>query len=70
VLDGSCRTPLAGFARVEGDHLSFRGMALRPDGSEAREIAGAGPVLDAYAIGEQAGLALRADLPPGFMSVD
>jgi hydroxymethylbilane synthase len=70
VLDGSCRTPLAGFARIEGERLSFRGMALRPDGSEARETTGAGPVLDAYAIGEGAGLALRAELPPGFMSVD
>lgn len=70
VLDGSCRTPLAGFARIEGDRLSFRGMALRPDGSEARETTGTGSVLDAYAIGEGAGLALRAELPPGFMSVD
>src|SRR5215212_1428298 len=31
VLDGSCRTPIAGHAVLQGDGLSFRGMILRPD---------------------------------------
>ncbi|MBS0469909.1 MAG: hydroxymethylbilane synthase [Proteobacteria bacterium] len=34
-LDGSCRTPIAGLATIEGDSLSFRGEVLAPDGSEA-----------------------------------
>jgi hydroxymethylbilane synthase len=33
-LDGSCRTPIAGLARVEGGALSFRGEVLAPDGSD------------------------------------
>ena len=42
-LDGSCRTPIAGLARVEGQALQFRGDVLTPDGrnmwSASREIA-------------------------------
>ena len=34
VLDGSCRTPIAGHARIAGDVLSFRGLIAKPDGSE------------------------------------
>ena len=35
VLDGSCRTPIAGLARIDGGELSFDGMIVKPDGSEA-----------------------------------
>jgi len=35
VLDGSCRTPIAGHGVVAGDRLSFYGLVLRKDGSEA-----------------------------------
>jgi hydroxymethylbilane synthase len=31
-LDGSCRTPISGLARVEGKRLGFRGEVLTPDG--------------------------------------
>jgi hydroxymethylbilane synthase len=31
-LDGSCRTPIAGLAEVEGSHLFFRGEVLTVDG--------------------------------------
>jgi len=33
-LDGSCRTPIAGLARVQDGVLSFRGEVLSPDGRE------------------------------------
>ena len=33
-LDGSCRTPIAGLATIEGDTLIFRGEVLAPDGSD------------------------------------
>ena len=43
VLDGSCRTPIAGHAVLRRRcDLSFRGMILRPDGSEAFETSRAG----------------------------
>ncbi len=59
-LDGSCRTPIAGYATVEGDHLKFRGMILTPDGSRFHEIEASGPVTNAAALGEEAGEAVRA----------
>jgi hydroxymethylbilane synthase len=34
-LDGSCETPIAGLAILEGDQLHLRGEVLRPDGSDA-----------------------------------
>jgi hydroxymethylbilane synthase len=69
-LDGSCRTPIAGLARVVGQRLEFRGEVLTPDGrnvwtasraiaaaasSEAREAAGAAGQDAAREILERAG---------------
>ncbi|WGI21802.1 hydroxymethylbilane synthase [Amylibacter sp. IMCC11727] len=34
-LDGSCETPIAGLAELDGPNLRLRGEVLRPDGSEA-----------------------------------
>jgi len=31
-LDGSCRTPICGLARIEGQELAFNGEVLTPDG--------------------------------------
>ena len=47
VLDGSCRTPIAGHATVSGGRLRFRGMIVKPDGSEAFEATREGDVRDA-----------------------
>ena len=35
VLDGSCRTPIAGHARLIDGALVFRGLIVTPDGSES-----------------------------------
>ena len=43
-LDGSCRTPIAGHARVDGGMLDFRGMVLRANGSETFEVHARGDV--------------------------
>lgn len=59
-LDGSCRTPIAGLATVSGDRLSFHGMILLPDGSEAHEVAGEGALADAAEIGRDAAQRVRA----------
>jgi hydroxymethylbilane synthase len=37
-LDGSCRTPIAGHARIEAGRLRFSGMILTPDGSQVHDI--------------------------------
>ena len=47
VLDGSCRTPIAGHARIADGTVAFRGLILRPDGSEALETARTGPIAEA-----------------------
>ena len=67
-LDGSCRTPIAGHARVEGDRLVFTGMVLRMDGSEAFEASGAGAFDDAVKIGAAAGAEILARLPAGVLA--
>jgi hydroxymethylbilane synthase len=66
VLDGSCRTPIAGYAKVEGENLSFSGMILRPDGREAHSIERKGKAEDAAAIGREAGEVLRGKAGPSF----
>jgi hydroxymethylbilane synthase len=68
VLDGSCRTPIAGHARFAGEALDFRGLVLRPDGSEGLDVAGRGAAADAEAIGREAGQDLRARMPAGFLT--
>jgi len=67
VLDGSCRTPIAGHARLIGAELEIRGLVLRPDGSERLEVSRRGPVSDAVSLGREAGLELRARMPAGFL---
>ena len=67
VLDGSCRTPIAGHAEVGPTGLRFRGLVLRPDGTEAREAERTGSAAEAEAIGREAGQAIRAALPPGWL---
>jgi len=68
VLDGSCRTPIAGHATLQGDTLSFRGMILRPDGSEAFETSRSGSRKDAVALGADAGAELKARAPADFFA--
>lgn len=58
-LDGSCRTPIAGYAQVQGDRLTFGGMILTPDGRESHSIADEGPAGDAADIGRRAANAIR-----------
>jgi hydroxymethylbilane synthase len=68
VLDGSCRTPIAGHARIVSGKLDFRGMVLRADGSESFEVRTSGAVADAQRIGADAGRDLLARLPAGVLA--
>ena len=60
VLDGSCRTPIAGHATVSSGGVRFHGMILKPDGSEAFETTRTGGVGSADRLGAAAGSELRA----------
>jgi hydroxymethylbilane synthase len=66
VLDGSCRTPIAGHAVLDGDRLRFRGMILRPDGSQVFETTRVGSRHDAVALGADAGAELKGRAPRDF----
>jgi hydroxymethylbilane synthase len=66
VLDGSCRTPIAGYARVSGIRIHFRGMIAKTDGSEALEVRREGSVADAAALGADAGRELKDRAGSGF----
>lgn len=68
VLEGSCRTPIAGHATLAGDTVRFRGMILRPDGSEAYETSRAGSRQDAAELGADAGRELKARAPADFFA--
>ena len=65
-LDGSCDTPIAGLAVLDGDALWLRGEILRPDGS--RVISGdlRGPVSDGPALGRSLADDLLGRAGPGF----
>lgn len=54
-LDGSCRTPIAGLAKISGNQLSFYGMILTPDGTVWHDIRAEGPVGDASVMGAETG---------------
>jgi hydroxymethylbilane synthase len=60
VLDGSCRTPIAGHAVVSGTGIAFRGMILRPNGAAAHETSRVGTIGDAARLGADAGAELKS----------
>ncbi len=69
VLDGSCRTPIAGHAVLTADGgLYLRALIARPDGSELLATERRGPARDAEALGRDAGHELRRRGGPGFFS--
>ena len=67
-LDGSCKTPIAGYARIEaGMLLRFNGMILSEDGRESYEASASGDPADATGIGREAGLEIRGKSPSDFL---
>jgi hydroxymethylbilane synthase len=65
-LDGSCRTPIAGLATLDGDRLSLEALLLAADGSAERRGRLAGAASDAAAIGTALGEQLRRGAGPEF----
>ncbi|WP_298909361.1 hydroxymethylbilane synthase [uncultured Aliiroseovarius sp.] len=50
-LDGSCETPIAGLATLDGDTLTLKGEILRTDGSESVADQVSGPIADGRELG-------------------
>jgi len=65
-LDGSCETPIAGLATLDGTTLTLRGEILRTDGSEALSDTRTGPIEDGAAIGRDLAESLLARAGDGF----
>ncbi len=68
VLDGSCRTPIAGYAEYTSDGLlTLKGMVLAPDGSQWHEGERSGLASDAVEMGRDLGSDLADRLDPAWM---
>ncbi|WP_425091341.1 hydroxymethylbilane synthase [Tropicimonas sp. S265A] len=67
-LDGSCETPIAGLAELEGGTIRLRGEILRPDGSEVLTDAESAPIEDAAKMGTEVAARLRSRAPKDFFS--
>ena len=65
-LGGSCRTPIAGHARLDGDTVRFRGLVAKTDGSEVIEVSRHGRRADAAALGADAGHEIRSRAGTGY----
>ncbi len=59
VLDGSCRTPISGYALIENDSIFMRGLIAKPDGSSFKQAELRGSIKDAVALGVDVGEMLR-----------
>ncbi|WP_243444036.1 hydroxymethylbilane synthase [Asaia prunellae] len=62
-LDGSCRTPIGGFARIENGDLVLHGLIAAEDGSVLVRRKIKGSPADAARLGVEMGVMLRRDTP-------
>jgi hydroxymethylbilane synthase len=67
-LDGSCRTPIAGHARIENGRVKFNGLVIMPDGSKFAGVQHEGDVRNAAKIGRDAGNWLLKRAPEGALA--
>lgn len=67
-LDGSCETPIAGLAVLDGDQVWLRGEILRPDGSKVITGQLRGAVADGAGLGTDLAAELLGRAGPGFFA--
>jgi hydroxymethylbilane synthase len=68
-LDGNCKTPIAGQARIVDGKIQFRGLIAMPDGSQKFETESSGEIADAKTIGREAGEKLKAEAGDKFFDM-
>jgi len=67
-LDGSCRTPIAGLAEVNGGNVHFRGLILSPGGAEWHDVEMTGAAERAEELGRRAGEDVLARAGANFLA--
>ncbi|RJF83225.1 hydroxymethylbilane synthase [Azospirillum cavernae] len=67
-LDGSCRTPIAALAELDGGRLTLRVKVLSNDGRRVFRAERVGAATDAAAMGADAGAEIKAQLPADFFT--
>jgi hydroxymethylbilane synthase len=65
-LDGSCETPIAALAELDGPMLRLRGEVLRPDGSERIAADRTAQIADGVALAQAMARDLLDEAGPGF----
>jgi hydroxymethylbilane synthase len=65
-LEGSCRTPIAGLAQLNGGALRFQGAILTTDGRDCHETVRVGEAGEAAVLGHDAGAELLERAGPHF----
>ena len=66
VLDGSCRTPIGAYSKLEGSEIIFKGEILRVNGSEVISGSWKGSALNPIELGERAGRELKGKIGDAF----
>ena len=65
-LDGSCQTPIAGLAIIEGSSLKFTGQVLRTDGSDSISETAFGDIEDGPRLGREMAQKILSQAGPEF----
>ncbi|MBE0455273.1 MAG: hydroxymethylbilane synthase [Roseovarius sp.] len=65
-LDGSCETPIAGLAELDGGTLRLRGEILRPDGGARHTDDATAPIADGATLGREMAARLLERAGSGF----
>lgn len=67
-LDGTCRTPIGGLARIIGGELNLDGLVAWPDGAGLERRQMSGDQDDPVGLGRAVGLELREAIGPDFFA--
>jgi len=68
-LDGNCKTPIAGQAKIIDGKMHFRGLISMPDGSVTFRTESVGEIADGVALGRAAGEKLKAEAGDKFFEM-
>lgn len=68
-LDGSCRTPIGAFSRLDGDTLTLKGQILSPDGTQCFTASSSGSANEADALGWALGERLIGEAGADFLTL-